>query len=346
MTTVAGAAMATEIKTGMAAHPEAEKAAGQPEGMAAARRPEERTPDVSVIICTHNRAALLARTLKSLAEVEGVGGAEVIVVDNGSDDGTEQAVRACAAVLEGTVRIRYVREPRIGLSVARNTGIAVSRGPIVAFLDDDAVPSPGWLQSIRRAFGSYPRAGAVGGPVEPEFGVKRPEWLAGKLELPYTIIDLGPIVRRYPRRLHPFGANMAIRRDAIGDALRFPESLGRKGTALYSGEESWLFGRLRKLGWSLVYVPDMRVRHFIPAERLTPSWIRRRYYFQGLSMARSHTGVAGKIRIVSTIALRRLYIAFQSRFADTPAKRLWAECRLEAVRGALKGLAGGDARAG
>jgi len=314
--------------------------------MEGAHRTIERAPEVSVIICTHNRAALLERTLMSLARVEGIGGAEVIVVDNGSADGTRQAVERCAAALQDAVRIRHVSEPRLGLSIARNTGIAASRAPILAFLDDDAIPAPGWLSSIRRAFAAHPRAGAVGGPVEPEFGGARPEWLAGKLELPYTIIELGPETRRYPRRLHPFGANMAIRREALGDALRFPETLGRKGAALYSGEESWLLGRLRKRGWSLIYVPDMRVRHYIPAERLTPAWIRRRYYFQGMSMAKTHTGKAGKIRIAMILALRRLSIAVQARFADTPDKRLLAECRLEAVRGALHGLSGGDARAG
>src|SRR5690606_21153433 len=137
---------------------------------------------------------------------------------------------------------------------------------------------------------------------------------------------------------------MAIRRDALGD-LRFPENLGRKGTALYSGEESWLFDRLRKRGSALLYVPGMRVRHFIPAERLTPEWIRRRYYYQGVSLAKTCTGVPDKIRIVSILALRRLYVGMQALLADTPGKRLFAECRRESVRGAMALLRGGDPHA-
>lgn len=304
------------------------------------------TPAVSIIICTYGRARLLERTLLSLARVDGIGEAEAIVVDNGSPDDTELVAERCIKRLKGRVNLRYVYEPRLGLSVARNTGIAHSRAPILAFLDDDAVPERGWLTSLRRAMAEHPRAGAVGGPIRPEFEANRPDWLAGRLELPYTIVDLGPAVRRWPRNLHPFGANMAIRRDALGDAVRFPESLGRKGSQLFSGEESWLFGKLRKAGWKLLYVPDMRVNHFIPAERLTAAWIRKRYYYQGVSLAKSYNGALGKLRIVTILALRRLYIAVQARFADTPAKRLWAECRREAVRGAMSWLRGGDAHAG
>jgi len=304
------------------------------------------TPAVSIIICTYGRARLLERTILSLARVDGIGEAEAIVVDNGSPDDTEAVTERCIQRLKGRVNLRYVYEPRLGLSVARNTGIAHARAPILAFLDDDAVPETGWLASIRRTMAEHPRAGAVGGPIRPEFEANRPDWLAGRLELPYTIVDLGPDVRRWPKRLHPFGANMAIRRDALGDAVRFPESLGRIGSQLFSGEESWLFGKLRKAGWKLLYAPDMCVNHYIPAERLTAAWIRKRYYYQGVSLAKSYTGAFGKIRIVTMLALRRLYIAVQARFADTPAKRLWAECRREAVRGAMSWLRGGDVHAG
>lgn len=326
--------------------------------MATDRANLQTAPEASIIICTYNRAALLERTLRSLVHLAGIEEAEVIVVDNGSPDGTAAAVERCAGMLQGRVRLSYVHEPRQGLSVARNTGIARARAPLLAFLDDDAVPEPGWLAAIRRAFAEHPRAGAAGGPVLPEFAAERPDWLAGRLELPFTIVDLGPGARRWPRRLHPFGANMAIRRAALdgvsgiapgerpGAPLRFPEALGRKGTALYSGEESWLFSRLRRQGWSLVYVPDMRVRHHIPAERLSEAWIRKRYYYQGLSMAKACTGAAGRIRLAAGLALRRLYIAVQARLAGTPAKRLWAECRRETVRGAWHGLKGGDAHAG
>lgn len=303
-------------------------------------------PDVSIIICTYGRAALLERTLLSLARVSGIGQAEVLVVDNGSPDDTASVAKRCAEALAGQVPIRCIHEPRQGLSIARNTGIAHARAPILAFLDDDAVPVSGWLSALRQSVRAHPRAGAFGGPVQPEFETERPEWLVGRLELPYTIVDLGDHERRYPRNLYPFGANMAVRREALGDGLRFPESLGRKGAALYSGEEGWLFSRLRKNGWPLMYVPGMRVSHFIPAERLTPEWIRKRYYYQGVSFAKSHTGLTGMIRIVTTLALRRLYIAIQWRLADTPGKRLWAECRRESVRGAMRLLEEGDVHAG
>src|SRR5690606_11769314 len=99
-----------------------------------------------------------------------------------------------------------------------------------------AVPMMKWLTSMRRGFEQYPRAAGIGGIVHAEFETARPEWLIKELEYPYTIVNLGDEPRRYPRKLVPFGANMAVRREAMGE-LRFPEELGRKGASLLSGEE-------------------------------------------------------------------------------------------------------------
>ena len=100
----------------------------------------------SVVICTHNRADLVGRAVEAaLAETHGHRG-EVVVVDNASTDATP-------AVLEDLVRrgngdLRVVQEPRLGLSLARNLGLAEARGEVVAYLDDDAIPRPGWLGAL------------------------------------------------------------------------------------------------------------------------------------------------------------------------------------------------------
>ena len=122
----------------------------------------------------------------------------------------------------------------------------------------------------------------------------------------YSILDLGSDTRVFPRNGFPFGANMALRRSALGD-LRFSEDLGRKGASLQSDEESALFRRLRARGGRIVYVPSMRVRHFVPRDRLTVDWLLARCAGSGVSRARMARGplerLALLVRIVTAHAV-------------------------------------------
>ncbi len=295
---------------------------------------------VSIIICTYARADLLGKTLLSLRHVEGIGQAEVIVVDNNSPDHTAEVVRDSINRLSGTsVHIRYLFEHRQGLSAARNTGIAASTGAIIAFLDDDAIPSPQWLNAIRQTFAEDAEYAAVGGIIRPHFETERPEWLIKELELPFTIVDLGNQSRLYPGRLHPFGANMAMRRSVLDQlGLVFPEELGRKGSSLLSGEETWVFNQMRRAGLKLRYAPGMEVTHFIMAERLSPGWIKRRYYYQGVSNAMEARGAAQRTRLVLTIAMKRIHIAFGALTSRSPGKKLLHVCRSESIRGSIDAI--------
>jgi glycosyltransferase involved in cell wall biosynthesis len=294
-------------------------------------------PTISIIICTFNRAQLLRRTLMSLRKLIDIEQAEVIVVDNHSRDLTSETVQLCIKRLGSRVNLRYVFEPRQGLSIARNTGIQLASAPIIAFLDDDALPYISWVSHIMNAIERYPRAAAIGGPIIPEFAVDRPDWLVSSLELPYTIVNLGSNERLYPRNLYPFGANMAFRREAL-QHIRFPEELGRKGNSLLSGEEGSVFKQLRKKGHDLIYIPGMIIRHHIPKERLTRDWIKRRYYYQGVSMAIDCTNLIARIRIVSNIALRLVYTSIQSRLMKSSDQRLLIECRQLSIRGSIETL--------
>jgi glycosyltransferase involved in cell wall biosynthesis len=296
-----------------------------------------KNPDISIIICTFSRADLLRRTLMSLEKLLDIGQAEVVIIDNNSLDDTAEIVLECIDKLKEHVNLRYVYEPRQGLSVARNTGINEAIAPIIAFLDDDALPFISWLPSIRNAFLGNPDAAAIGGAIMPDFATVRPDWLVQSLELPYTIVNLGTQERVYPRKLYPFGANMAFRREVLQD-VRFPENLGRKGASLLSGEEEWIFKQLRKKGLNIYYIPGMTVRHHISEERLTKEWIKRRYYYQGVSMAMESRHVLSKLRIVSFIGLKIIYITIHSRFAKAPGQSLLHECRKESIRGSIETL--------
>ncbi|WP_307588344.1 glycosyltransferase [Paenibacillus wynnii] len=291
-------------------------------------------PKVSIIICTYNRAGLLNKTLQSLVSLENLDLAEIIVVDNRSTDHTETVVKEFIDRNVDDIDTRYILEPVQGLSAARNTGILASKSQLIAFLDDDAIPCKTWISTIVSTFEERPEVMAMGGRIAPIFESKRPEWLIKPFELPYTIVDLGNRIREYPGRLHPCGANMAMRK-IVFDLSLFPLELGRKGESLLSGEEAWLFGQMQKKGHNILYHPLMAVDHFVPSSRLTESWIMKRYYSQGISNAMKREGVIGNVLLLGKTAAKIAYVLVDSILSRSQGKRLLNKCRLESIRGTL-----------
>ena len=115
-------------------------------------------PAISLIVCTRHRPEALKRCLMSIAQAEGLD--EVLVVDN---DPSDPATRR---IVDGFPQITYLAEPRAGLSIARNAGLAATRGDIVLFTDDDVAIEPAWPLAMVRAF-DEPNIMAVTGLVLP-----------------------------------------------------------------------------------------------------------------------------------------------------------------------------------
>jgi glucosyl-dolichyl phosphate glucuronosyltransferase len=239
------------------------------------------TPLISVVICTHNRAACLTQSIASVLEQSGDADYELIVVDNGSTDRTAEVADGYAR----SGRLRYVHDPVSGLSHARNTGRQLARGRYIAFLDDDAIAMPGWLGSIPAAFATTPTAGVVGGCVEPIWESSRPRWLSDDLVRGLSVVHWSD----EPRLLHDIsrewlvGANIAFDAKVLDELGGFDTALGRSGHRLLSGEEVVLQRRAIARGFDCVYFPAMRVHHRISAARLRKAWFRRRYFWQGVS---------------------------------------------------------------
>lgn len=236
----------------------------------------------TVAICSANRCARLAETLAALLPGVDFRTAEVIVVDNGSTDATPRLLEEIAAAHPRG--FRAVREERAGLSAARNRAVREARGDLLVFLDDDALPAPGWIEAYVAAFGDE-RVAAAGGPVEPIFDGPLPEWLDDRF-LPYlSAWDRGP--RIVPLRYNelPRGANMAFRRATFARYGEFLEQLGRRGDSLRSCEEIEYCLRLERGGDAIVYLPTARVRHHVATQRLSAAWMAARFAAQGFSEA-------------------------------------------------------------
>ena len=231
----------------------------------------------SIIICSHNRAADLADNLPKVQALDyPLDRYEIIVIDNASSDGTA-AVAAAAGV-------RCVREERLGLSHARNRGIAESRGELIGFIDDDAWPEPEWLQRLDDLFAD-PTVGCAGGQVVPEWGGNgKPSWLHERHVCLFTVVDYGDVTAlRYSD--YPAGTNIAFRRTVLESVGGFSSILGRTGQILLSGEETDLCLRVERAGYDIRYAPRAVVHHQIPASRLTKAWVKERAHWQGISAA-------------------------------------------------------------
>jgi glycosyltransferase involved in cell wall biosynthesis len=239
----------------------------------------------SIVIATYNRADDLRGTLESLAGLTTSHGWEVIVVDNNSPDGTRYVVENAARTFP--VPLRYVFEREQGRSPALNAGIGLALGDIIVTTDDDVRVEPDWLD---RAVEGLERLGCdyVGGRVLPIWGGPRPQWLPDTNCRQWAVIallDYGREPIQFGARV-PLGVNMAFRRSAFDRAGLFDPHTGRKaGTRLGQEVREWCI-RARSAGVVGWYVPEMQVRHVIPAARLDKRYFRRWFYWRGISRAR------------------------------------------------------------
>ncbi|MDJ0800075.1 MAG: glycosyltransferase family 2 protein [Calothrix sp. MO_167.B12] len=277
---------------------------------------------ISAIICTHNRDTYLGAAIDSLLGQDFALGFEVVVVDNGSSDRTRQVVEERL----GNPRLKYIYEPAIGLSVARNTGARVAGSEILAYLDDDAVASPQWLQVLYTAYQHNHKLAIAGGKVSLIFppGIEPPRWLSPGLASNLGIYDLGDgLVYIDNPGLTPRGLNYSIRRSFLEQIGGFDPHLGRIGKRLLSNEELQMTELALKQGWQVAYLPDALVAHNVSPERLQRSWFLNRGWWQGISECYREQ-LAGKAGIAqiqggSERFLRGLYKSLQ-HFSD-PAER-------------------------
>jgi glucosyl-dolichyl phosphate glucuronosyltransferase len=271
--------------------------------------------DLSIVICTHNRADDVGDCLAALVPQLDKRSIEVRVIDSGSRDDQRRSLERLVASVPHVELLR-IDEP--GVSLARNKGIAETKGEWVGFLDDDAIPSADWLENARRLISFVPEHCAIiAGAVLPQLpaGASRP---LGK-----RWSQMLSVVQRNGEgdctaSCSMVAANVLFRRSALVERGGFSTALGRHGTTLLSGGEKLLLEQLIERGWSAWYSDRLKVRHKISAERLTQGWILRRAYWDGLSDQRiSALNVrkpdfleVGKV-LAKTLALSLLY------FADT-----------------------------
>ncbi|MEE3330739.1 MAG: glycosyltransferase family 2 protein [Myxococcota bacterium] len=233
----------------------------------------------TVVVSTRDRASSLEIVLEFLAHqrVPADLSWEIVVVDNAPRDEIRALVRD--AETRSPAPVRYLAEPRLGLSAARNRGWREARGDVVAFLDDDTRPDVDWLAQMLEPYEDADVAAVCGRLVpilhDSELGDSAEAWRGE-----YTF-DLGDEPRDAPALC---GANMSFARSWLERIGGFDPLLGRTGPCLLASEEHDALRALRRLGAPPVrYNPAALVRHETLGLKLEDQLLRKRYYCAGVS---------------------------------------------------------------
>jgi len=304
-------------------------------------------PIISAVICSYNREKYIRLSIDSLiAQTLDEEHYEILLVDNGSTDSTKEIVES--SYLGRVVNFRYIYEPELGLSRARNRGLKEALGRYVAYLDDDAIADPDWLEHILRAFDERKNEnpGSVGGRVDPIWEIPRPVWLADQMQNPLTILNLSDTPIRLTPQQWLAGANIAFPKSVLEEVGGFREDLGRIGNNLLSNDEYLLKKQLEAKSHFFYYYPDIRVQHHVPASRLNKKFFFRRYFWQGISnvVMRRHLGElvpSAKRKYIKNelkYFIKHYQDLFQLLFPSNRSERIHANCMTLLRIGQLYGI--------
>jgi glycosyltransferase involved in cell wall biosynthesis len=231
-------------------------------------------PLISVVVPTHNRRALLERLVRALDTQQEVASYEVVVVDDGSTDGTKDELeRLSKRSRSSLVAVRL--DANRGPAAARNAGWRRAQAPLVAFTDDDCTPQPGWLAALLRALGG---ADVVQGRTLPD-----PDQMARRNAFSHSVVveaEWGFYE----------ACNIAYRRTVLEQLGGFDEGFRQERRDHTSGpifgEDTDLAWRAKRAGARIVFDPDALVLHDV----------RRQTYIEHLRQMRRREGVVRMVK--------------------------------------------------
>jgi glycosyltransferase involved in cell wall biosynthesis len=240
---------------------------------------------ITVAICTYNRADRLSELITAVRNQECLIPFEILVVDNNSNDNTQLAVRQLIG-LDGAP-LRYVKEVKQGIVHARNRAIEETHGAYLAFIDDDEIPGPRWLEAAVDAL-EREEADCVGGEIRVRLAaMRRPSWLDEELlgflgqvshsPVPFWITDRSTAV---------WSGNIAYRTSVFSKGLRFDCRYNREGEGIGGGEDSIMFRTLLESGAKIRYRPDMLIEHYVEEWKIKRTYFLKLHFLAGLKYGR------------------------------------------------------------
>jgi GT2 family glycosyltransferase len=254
--------------------------------------------DLSLIICTKNRAAQLSRTLTYVGKLRSKADWEVIIVDSGSTDETPRVIADFLNSATFPATTTYEAQP--GNGRGRNAGLALARGTIIAFSDDDCYVTPDYVDQVLEVF-KVSEIGFAGGRIK----------LYDSSDYPITIRDLDAPQFFAPRSFIPGGtiqgANMMFRRQVLDDIDGFDGAFGAGG--LFSGDDIDACARASFAGWWGMYSPGPTVAHHHGRKEKHVKALKRRY-----AIGRGAYLMKFTLNSASAAVYRRVWLQRLSRF--------------------------------
>jgi len=251
--------------------------------------------DVTIIICSYNRADWLREGIESLGHLETRDFTyEVLVVDNASTDHTKDVVMETAKKL--SCPVRYVLEEAAGVSFARNRGVQEANSKWIAFFDDDELAEPDWLWQLFKTAEDH-QVKCVGGAVQ----LKLHEGIDRELR-PWVRVTLGctegMAEQQYDGKRVPTTGNMLIHTEVF-------EKIGLFRTDLVEGgEDTDLHHRMRGEGYEAWFTPHAILHHQIPKFRIEESYLRSTATRMGSHIARREFENYGLLKFLFVVMAR------------------------------------------
>jgi glycosyltransferase involved in cell wall biosynthesis len=281
---------------------------------------------ISVLICTRNRPDDLVHALPGVF-AQSYEDYEIVLVDQSTNDESERRVLSAYG---GDPRLRYIRTPTVGLSIARNIALSEARNEICAFTDDDCDVPSCWVTGVAAAYAEHPDTDVLFSPVH------IPPDLLGKddLRFPCLYFNDSRVLRRY--EIFGMGANMSMRKSFWERVGPFDPMLGPGACMPGSDEHDWLY-RAHRLRASIRLDPGNPIEH--RAWRSSDQWMRLTdtYAFGDGAFAMKHLR-CGDAAALPMVARRIFYIG--ARGLLRVAQRKDARYEFHYVRGYWKGLWG------
>jgi glucosyl-dolichyl phosphate glucuronosyltransferase len=231
---------------------------------------------ISVVVCTYGRGAFLFETLSSLSfQSYSQKNYEVVIVDN--NPFLSSYILAIISRLKATVfslhplHLRYLHCASTGVSHARNLGVSKAKGDIICFIDNDALASYNWLETISVAFAKHPDAGVIGGHIQLKIPSPRPKVLISGFESYWSqlITDYTQYTEVETWDKFPWGANWCARKKCLLEIGGFNTEYGRSGNNFWGGEELVAATLIQRLGYKIAICPQSLVIHDVDIKRYT-----------------------------------------------------------------------------
>ncbi|AFL75877.1 glycosyltransferase family 2 protein [Thiocystis violascens] len=298
--------------------------------------------DITIVICTHNREALLRQTLLRLSHAQRASDAsmDILVVANACNDGTPAflATTECDPIWND-LPLRWISELTPGKSYALNRAIAETDADALCFIDDDQFVASDFLPALVKALAENPEYDIICGKISPAWDGSEPAWVheTGRYHIPirpFPEYDFGDAPKEiFSGHKLPSGGNITLRRVAFQQVGKFSAELGPQGHNLMGGEDIEFLQRCLAHGHRILYMPTLRQLHVIEQERMCKRYMLRKSYLRSFSSQRMQSSPHG---LQPYMFLKLLKHGLNALLTLNASRRFYYLMRLAATFGELK----------